>query len=98
MKNRITGIKNSDDKEALPPQSINVLALVKNDGERYVFLYDDKSAPEMIKQLMKQSEDPELSLTPYDAAVLSQKVRKLLGQGGEEQKENDEFGEGLEFE
>ena len=75
---------------------VNLLALVKNDGERYIFLYDDQSARAMIEELMGQSEDPELSLTPYDAAVLSQKVRKLLEQEREEQRRDEEFGEGLE--
>lgn len=57
-------------------QALNVLALVK-DAERYLFVYDDDSANVLIQQLSKLANDDELSLTWYDAAVLSQKVRRL---------------------
>ena len=57
-------------------RSLNVLALVK-DGERFVFLYDNHSAPQILQTLGKFAADPELGFTWYDAAVLSQKVRKL---------------------
>ncbi len=57
-------------------RSLNVLALVK-DGERFVFLYDNHSAPQILQTLGKFAADPELCFTWYDAAVLSQKVRKL---------------------
>lgn len=57
-------------------RSINVLALVK-DGERYVFLYDEQSAPQLLQTLGRYAADPELSFSWYDAAVLSQKVRRL---------------------
>ena len=57
-------------------ESINVLALVK-DGERYVFLYDDQSHAQTLQTLGRYAADPELSFTWYDAAVLSQRVRRL---------------------
>ena len=57
-------------------RGMNVLALVK-DSERYVFLYDDESTPELLRTLGKFAADKELSFSWYDAAVLSQKVRKL---------------------
>ena len=56
-------------------QDINVLALVKGE-ERYVFLYDDTSRAETLRTLGRFASDPELSMTWYDAAVLSQKVRQ----------------------
>ncbi|WP_245764641.1 hypothetical protein [Planctomicrobium piriforme] len=55
---------------------MNVIALVK-DGERYVFLYDDRSVPQLLQTLGRYAADPELNFTWYDAAVLSQKVRRL---------------------
>ena len=58
------------------PQGINVLALVK-DGERYVFLYDDHSTSQVLQTLGRYAADPELSFSWYDAAVLSQRVRRL---------------------
>ena len=66
-------------------QDINVLALVKGE-ERYVFLYDDASRAETLRTLGRFASNPELSMTWYDAAVLSQKVRK------EEEEEAAEVG------
>jgi hypothetical protein len=57
-------------------RSMNVLALVK-DSERFVFLYDDQSIGTLLQTLGKYAADKNLSFTWYDAAVLSQKVRKL---------------------
>ncbi|MBS0260648.1 MAG: hypothetical protein JSS02_01730 [Planctomycetes bacterium] len=57
-------------------RGINVVALVK-DGERYIFLYDNESTPALLQTLGKFASNPELSFTWHDAAILSQKVRKL---------------------
>ena len=57
-------------------RGMNVLALVK-DSERYVFLYDDESPAALLQTLGRFAADPELSFTWYDAAILSQKVRRL---------------------
>lgn len=65
-------------------RGVNVLALVK-DGERYVFLYDDDSSAALLQTLGRYAADPELSFSWYDAAVLSQKVRRLKRE--EEQKQ-----------
>ncbi|HEY2250252.1 MAG TPA: hypothetical protein VGH74_04290 [Planctomycetaceae bacterium] len=56
-------------------RGINVIALVK-DAERYIFLYDNESAPALMQTLGRFAGDPELSFSWYDAAVLSQKVRR----------------------
>lgn len=56
-------------------QDINVLALIKGE-ERYIFLYDDNNRAETLRMLGRYASDPELSFTWYDAAVLSQKVRR----------------------
>jgi hypothetical protein len=65
--------------------SVNVLALVK-DGERFVFLYDETSIGTLLQTLGKYAADPELNFSWYDAAVLSQKVRRLQKQGESQQK------------
>ncbi len=57
-------------------REMNVLALVKN-SERYVFLYDDDSTEAVLQKLGQYAADKELSFSWYDAAVLSQKVRRL---------------------
>ena len=56
--------------------SVNVLALVR-DEHRYVFLYDDHSIQAVLGKLSVSASDPELDFTWYDAAVLSQRVRKM---------------------
>ena len=56
--------------------SMNVLALVR-DEHRYVFLYDDHSIHTVLGKLSASASDPELDFTWYDAAVLSQRVRKM---------------------
>ncbi len=57
-------------------EGMNVLALVK-DSERYIFLYDDKSTEQTLQTFGRFASDKELSFTWYDAALLSQKVRRL---------------------
>ena len=63
---------------------MNVLALVKG-TERYVFLYDDESARCLLQTLGRFAADTELSFTWYDAAILSQKVRRLSEEHKQEQ-------------
>ena len=64
-------------------RGINVVALVK-DTERYIFLYDQESAPALMQTLGRFAGNPELSFTWYDAAVLSQKVRRMARDNAEE--------------
>jgi len=66
-------------------RGINVVALVK-DTERYIFLYDNDSAPALMQTLGRFAGDPDLSFSWYDAAVLSQKVRRLNRELVEEQE------------
>lgn len=53
----------------------NVLALVKG-KERYVFVYDEASRAELAAAFREQAADPELSLTWFDALVLTKKARE----------------------
>lgn len=66
----------SEGSQAGKGASLNVIALVK-DSERYVFLYDDESTAAMLQTLRRYAADKTLSFTWFDAALLSQKVRKL---------------------
>lgn len=56
-------------------QEVNVLALIKGE-ERYIFLFDDDNRAETLRTLGRYASNPELSFTWYDAAVLSQKIRR----------------------
>ena len=57
-----------------PRREVNVIALVKGE-ERYVFLFDNNSRCELLRQFGRMASNPDLSLTWYDAAVLSKRVR-----------------------
>lgn len=67
-------------------KSVNVLALVR-DEHRFVFLYDDNSVETMLATLSQYASDPELDFTWYDAAMMAQRVRKML----ETQQAESEF-------
>ena len=54
---------------------LNVVALVKPDGEVYYFIYDDASRAEMLRTLGRFASAPELSFSWDDATVMADKVR-----------------------
>ena len=53
----------------------NVLALIKGQ-ERFVFVYDDASRTYLIDTIRDLAADPGLSLTWFDALVLTKKARE----------------------
>jgi hypothetical protein len=53
----------------------NLLALIKGQ-ERFVYLYDDESRTCLIDAIRDQAADPGLSLTWFDALVLTKKARE----------------------
>lgn len=65
----------SSKREQVVDQDVNVLALVKG-KERYVFLYSDENRSRALQTFGRFASDPELSFSWYDAAVLSQKLRR----------------------
>ena len=56
-------------------KDINILALAKGE-ERYIFLYNEETRNETLRTLGRYASNSELSFSWYDAAVMSQKVRK----------------------
>ena len=54
---------------------VNVLALIKG-AEHYIFVYDDESRPQLIDTIRDQAADPGLSLSWFDAMVLTTKARE----------------------
>ena len=60
-------------------KDVNVVALVKGE-ERYIFLFNDQRKGELLRTLGKYASNSELNFSWYDAAVLSQKVRKAAQQ------------------
>ena len=60
---------------------MNVLAICKTKtGEFYCFYFDDtqESYRELLAVLGRFAADPELSFTKKDAAILSQKARRMM--------------------
>jgi hypothetical protein len=58
-------------------QQFNVLALIKGQ-ERYVYVYDDASRAPLLETFRSQAADPSLSLSWFDAAVLTRKAHEQL--------------------
>ena len=56
---------------------VNVLALVKG-RERYVYVYDDPSHEAVIDAVRDHAADPRLTLSWFDAAVLTRKAREQV--------------------
>lgn len=55
---------------------INILGITKGQ-EQYVFLSDDESTAALLKVFNEFAGDSELSFSWYDAAFLSQEVRRF---------------------
>lgn len=68
-------------------RGVNVVAMVK-DSERYIFLYDNESTSALLQTLGRFAGDPELNFSWYDAAVLSQRVRRLHRDAAEQTAES----------
>jgi hypothetical protein len=62
--------------DRFPALSTNVLMLVKENGERYIFQYDADTRSEVLRRLGRFASNPDLSFSWYDAAQLSQKIRQ----------------------
>jgi hypothetical protein len=56
----------------------NVVALIKESGERFIFFFDNESWPGLTQCLGRFAADPEIDFSWHDAAVLSQSARRLL--------------------
>jgi hypothetical protein len=56
-------------------REFNVLALLKG-NEQYVYIYDDDSRDALIDAFRDHAACPDLSLSWFDATVLTQKARE----------------------
>src|SRR5262245_13316191 len=54
---------------------LSVLALIRG-KERFVYVYDDDSREELIEAIRAQAASPAVSLSWYDAAVLTERARQ----------------------
>jgi hypothetical protein len=56
-------------------ENTRAVTLIKG-KERYIFVFDLKYKPEVLRTIGQFASDPELSFNWHDAAVLSQRVRQ----------------------
>ena len=59
------------------PRELFVLALVKDEKERYIFLYDDESSDVLMDVIGQFAMDRDLSFTRDDALDLRRRVSRL---------------------
>lgn len=64
------------DKDNRPDASC-VVALARDDGEKYLYLFDRLSLPETMRAIAQHAANKELSLTWHEAAELCQRAREL---------------------
>ena len=55
---------------------ITILARIRPDGERYIFIFDDENRRSIRQRLGQMAADPALSFTWVDAAMVSSRMRK----------------------
>lgn len=60
-------------------EAVNVLHLLSGE-DKYIFVFDDANRDSTLRQIAGFAANPELSLTWYDAALLSRKIRDNVQQ------------------
>ena len=60
---------------------LSVLALIRG-RERFVYVFDDASREELVAAIRAQAADPGLSLSWYDAAVLTDRACRRKQEAG----------------
>jgi hypothetical protein len=53
---------------------------IRKRGETYAFVFDRLHLGEVLRTIGRFASDPELSLSWYDAAALSQHLRAMIGE------------------
>jgi hypothetical protein len=61
--------------ETAPMNDLNVLALFKGE-EKFIFVYDDASRAELLDTIRDLAADPLVSMTWFDAAVLTERAKQ----------------------
>jgi hypothetical protein len=56
---------------------LNVLALFKG-RDRFIFVYDDESLPELLDHLRDSAADPQTVVNWFDASVLTERARQQV--------------------
>lgn len=65
----------ADSARQVVQHELSVLALVKG-RERYIYVYDDASRELLFDAIRDQAASPRLSLSWFDAAVLTERARQ----------------------
>ena len=59
------------------PRPTNIVSILR-EKERYVFLFDNLSLPQLRQFMGRFASDPEMTFTWHDAALLSTKANLLV--------------------
>ena len=60
--------------------NVNVVSLLKANGQRFEFVYTDENASEILREMGRFASHPEIDFTWFDAALLSKRVRARIAQ------------------
>jgi hypothetical protein len=63
------------------PAEKHVVALLKDNKEKYLFIFDDAGKAETLRTFGRFASNTELSFSWYDAAFLSRKVKEICSHG-----------------
>ena len=64
-------------KNRFTRQTSNAIVLMKPNGERYVFIFDDDNRDETARQSGRFAANPLLSFNWYDCAAMADELRKV---------------------
>src|SRR5262245_25084930 len=68
-------------KGRIVQHELSVLALIRG-KERFVYVYDDESRDQLVAAIRAQAASPAVSLSWYDAAVLTERARQRSQDAG----------------
>ena len=54
------------------------LIFIANGQERFAFIYDDESHSTLLQTVGRYASDPDIQFSWHDAAIVSQKARRLM--------------------
>ena len=61
----------------MPDEDLLIVATKRN-GERYIWLYSPSHASDVLRSADRFASNPELNFTWWDAALISQSVRRAM--------------------
>jgi hypothetical protein len=70
---------------------LSVLALIKG-KEQFIYVYDDFSQEHLLKAIREQAANPAVSLSWFDAEILTQRARQQFKEAAADSKSSRNLG------